>query len=536
MTVKKLSVLAFMLMISSFAIGQTDWGWDWKDSSKISVKSMPQHNEFLNNQFPYPAKPRNQWELGISAGAAMLFGDISPKVGFGGGLSLRKAIDHNWSLRASYTGLLTSGMDYRLRSAAGNPAFNRAPFTTTAGGYVANFKNKAHILGLDAIYSLNTASNYRGNPKWNWYLLAGYSLVASQSTTDVPTGAVNPYAGVNFGQKKSDIRDAVKALPSTTTLVRVSATARRAPINVTNSQWMSRHAINLGAGVAYKLSNKINVGLEQKFIAPGEDEIDGINAGRANDIYSFTSARVNINIGSTAKKVQPLWWINPNNFVYSELNNPKHMKLPKVTLADADNDGVTDQFDLEPNTPQGAPVDSHGRAKDTDGDGVLDYKDKEPLTPMSCFPVDANGVGKCPEPACCKEIKDMMANWKPAAAETAKPECNIGDLPSVSFKGNAKLSKDAQAALAAVAAKVNANPNCKVKVIGFGSASKAAQQQSWERVNAVIKYLVEKQGIAESRLIFTYGQDGDANTVDLQGTTEEGPNTVPAPHPNLRKG
>jgi OOP family OmpA-OmpF porin len=71
-------------------------------------------------------------------------------------------------------------------------------------------------------------------------------------------------------------------------------------------------------------------------------------------------------------------------------------------------------------------------------------------------------------------------------------------------------------------------------VIGYGAASKAAQQLSWERVNAVIKYLSEKQGVSESRLLFVYAQDGDSNTVDLQGTLEGGPNTVPAPHPNLR--
>ena len=55
-------------------------------------------------------------------------------------------------------------------------------------------------------------------------------------------------------------------------------------------------------------------------------------------------------------------------------------------------------------------------------------------------------------------------------------------------------------------------------------------------MNSVIKYLVEKQGIAEDRFIFSYGGEGDANTVDLMGTTEEGPNTIPAPHPNLKKG
>lgn len=229
-------------------------------------------------------------------------------------------------------------------------------------------------------------------------------------------------------------------------------------------------------------------------------------------------------------RVEPLWWINPNNYVYNELNEPKHMKLPKVVLPDADGDGVTDQFDLEPNTPAGAPVDSHGRAKDTDGDGVPDYKDKELLTPQSCFPVDADGVGKCPEPACCKELRDAMANWKPAAVT-----CNIGDLPSIHFKSGNKLSSDATKLLDAAAVKVKANPDCKVKLVGHPTASKASQQAAYDKVEAIRKYLIEKQGIAENRIIFDYnGGTGDVNTIDLVGTTEDGPNTVPAPHPNLK--
>lgn len=233
---------------------------------------------------------------------------------------------------------------------------------------------------------------------------------------------------------------------------------------------------------------------------------------------------------SRNKRVEPLYWINPNNYVYNELNKPTHLKLPKTVLPDGDKDGVTDQFDLEPNTPTGAPVDSHGVSKDTDGDGVPDFKDKELLTPQKCFPVNADGIGNCPEPACCKEVRDMVSNMKPVAT----PECTIGSLPSVQFKGSAKLSKENEIVLANAAAKINANPNCKVKVIGYGASSKSAQQLSWDRVNAVIKYLVEKQGVAESRFIWSYGQDGDVNTVDLQGTIEDGPNTVPAPFPNLK--
>ena len=48
------------------------------------------------------------------------------------------------------------------------------------------------------------------------------------------------------------------------------------------------------------------------------------------------------------------------------------------------------------------------------------------------------------------------------------------------------------------------------------------------------EYLVEKQGISQDRFIFSYGEEGEANTVDLSSTREDGPNTVPAPHPNLQ--
>jgi outer membrane protein OmpA-like peptidoglycan-associated protein len=228
------------------------------------------------------------------------------------------------------------------------------------------------------------------------------------------------------------------------------------------------------------------------------------------------------------KSVEPLYWENPLNFAYNELNAPKRMKLPKPVLDDADGDGVTDQFDNEPNTPAGSPVDSHGVSRDSDGDGVPDYKDKQLITPTECQPVDADGVGKCPDPACCQNMVQAKA-----------PSCAIGDLPSVSFKANSTaVSKDAQAVLAQVADKLRNNPTCKIVVTGYGEPSKSSQQLSWDRVNAVINHMFDKQGISADRFIWRYGQsEGDPNTVDLRAAAEgeEGPNTVPAPHPNLRK-
>ena len=128
------------------------------------------------------------------------------------------------------------------------------------------------------------------------------------------------------------------------------------------------------------------------------------------------------------------------------------MKIPKPIFDDADGDGVTDQFDKEPNTPAGCPVDTHGVTRDTDGDGVPDCKDKQLITPTECQPVDADGVGKCPEPECCKIVDSLRT-----AMENV---CKIGDLPSVSFKGKGNrlvLSSDAKAMLATVASKMKDN-------------------------------------------------------------------------------
>lgn len=507
---KYMLVLALIVLIQSVGLAQTDWGWDWKDTSKIAVQHLPQHNEFLNNQFPYPARPRDQWELGFGAGYAQVTGDVKSKAGFGATVTLRKALTHTFSVRAGLTGLLMSGAPNAYGIATGQVAY----------------KNQTHQLSFDVLTSLNTRSYYRGNPKTNVYLVTGYSLNAARVLYQTPGGAqpggYSTFYGFNNPNSQSG----------------TITTIGGATVNNSHAYRLF-HGLDLGAGIAFKMSNKVNIGFEHKFTFtfPGYDLLDAYRGGNgsgltSDDYYGFTSFRVNVNIGNKAKRVEPLWWLNPNNFVYSELNSPKHMKLPKVVLPDGDGDGVTDQFDLEPNTPKGAPVDSHGVAKDTDGDGVPDFRDKEVLTQKSCFPVNNDGVGSCPEPACCKELRDMISNIKPVVA--APVECTIGTLPSIQFKGNAKLSKDAMTLLNGVAARINANPTCKVKVIGYGAASKAAQQLSWERVNAVIKYLSEKQGVAESRLLFVYAQDGDSNTVDLQGTLEGGPNTVPAPHPNLR--
>ncbi len=80
---KKYAVLAgFLLAFLSQSFAQDNTSaessssYDIRDSSLIPSKRIPQHNEFLNNAYPFPAKPRNQWEIGVKGGLSTVSGDV----------------------------------------------------------------------------------------------------------------------------------------------------------------------------------------------------------------------------------------------------------------------------------------------------------------------------------------------------------------------------------------------------------------------------------------------------------------------------
>ncbi|WP_336516891.1 OmpA family protein [Pollutibacter soli] len=526
-------------------------GYDWRDSSLIPASRVPQQNEFMNNQYYYPAKPRNQWEIGVKVGNFFVAGDVPslfPNIGFGA--HVRKSFGYLFSLRLEYMFGIGRGLHYQpATNYRKNPAWegngyagdrvsstgDRIP--TTQKIYY-NYKSKVQDLGLQGVFSLNNIRFHKANTNVQFYLFAGAGLTWYDTKINALNASGQAYVFPALSDAYKDKRDTRKALKDL-----MDDTYETDAENYGNTRAKLfgntvKGSGTVGVGVAFKVNKRINIAIEDRHTFISDDLLDGqrwqeqplgdATLTRSFDSYNFMSVGINFNIG--AKAVEPLYWLNPLEFAYSELNAPKRMKMPKPVLDDADGDGITDQFDNEPNTPAGAPVDSHGVSKDTDGDGVPDYKDKQLITPTECQPVDADGVGKCPDPACCTDLMGKLDKLN---------ECNIGDLPSLSFKGNSsKISKDAEAVLATVAERMRNNPKCKVVVSGYGEPSKSSQQLSWDRVNSIINFMVDKQGISSDRFVFKYGlTEGDPNTVDLRaaGEGDEGPNTVPAPHPNLRR-
>ena len=541
---KIITLLSGLVMLISGASAQLGGTHNYLDSSYISPRNLSQQQEFLNNNSNFPAKPRDMWQLGIFVGVPYIDGDCPSafhglgsgisSYEWGGGASLRKAIGYVVSLRASLAYYNMMGLQYQKNGNLNNNNVALQNYLNSPGYYVHNYHSTAFVGSLEALISLNNIMFHNRQGRFNLYALGGYTAFAYKTSLDLlnATGGRYPVETIDYHRPRkaiiSDLRKVFDGKYETP-----SAYNDRTP---SVGSYHLRHSLSVGAGAEYRIAKMTSLSLEYKRIQTRDDYVDGwayqsgdlLHATHTSewDNVGFISVGVNQNLGNSSKRIPPLWWMNPLEFAYSELNNPKHMKLPKVKLDDADGDGVTDQFDLEPNTPPGAPVDTHGVSKDTDGDGVPDYRDKELITLQNCFPVDEDGVGNCPEPECCKH----------PPIPTDSNTCKITDLPSIQFKGGTmRLSKEAQDILKNVADKLKGQPTCKVKVSGHGASTKAAQQLSWDRVNSIIRYLVERQGISNSRIIFEYGTEGDPNTVDLMGTTEDGPNSVPAPHPNLQR-
>ena len=550
---------AFCLSVSMYS--QVKIGTTY-DSTQIPAKRMPQHNEFLQGTNNFPAKPRNQWEIGVKLGITNVSGDVPSQFAFPSfGLHVRKAFGYVFSMRLEYMYGTAKGLhwneaqNYYKNTPWGHEgAGYSAPYRTNSGQIVSaltlnggpdrqpfepiyyNYKTKIQDLSLQGVVTLNNIRFHKSKTGFNFYGFAGVGA----SIYDTKVNALNEdggrydFSGISGGvyKNRKDTKKALKDMMDDSYESDAENQGTRRPKLFGNTL---KRSGTVGLGIAFKLSNRLNLAIEDRVTFIKDDLLDGQRwqeqawgdpvLTRDFDSYNFASIGLNINLG--AKSVEPLWWLNPLDYAYSEIRNPRLMRLPKPVLPDSDGDGITDQFDQE-QTPAGCPVDSHGVSRDTDGDGVPDCKDKELITPTYCQPVDADGVGKCPCPEGC------------VGKDTTTTACadKLGPLPSISFRSNSNaLTDDAKAVLATVAARLRNNPECKVVVTGYCSSNKKEQQLSWDHVNKVISHMVEKEGISADRFIFTYGQEGDCNTVDLRAAAEgeEGPNTVAPPHPNLRK-
>src|SRR5580698_9049036 len=129
MASKKYLLLGLLFsLFASVSLAQVSASsYDIRDSSLIPAKRLPQHNEFLNNAYPFPAKPRNEVEIGVKGGLPFGSTDVrywGPTGGFG--LHVRKALGYVFSIRAEYDWLRLRGLNYQYSQSYGkNPSLTQ---------------------------------------------------------------------------------------------------------------------------------------------------------------------------------------------------------------------------------------------------------------------------------------------------------------------------------------------------------------------------------------------------------------------------
>ncbi len=116
------------------------------------------------------------------------------------------------------------------------------------------------------------------------------------------------------------------------------------------------------------------------------------------------------------------------------------------------------------------------------------------------------------------------------AVDTGATQCSDSIIGKISFKPkSAYLNKAAYHLLDSIATNIRTHPACRVMVSAYlNEASYFAQQLSWDRAFLITKYLIEKGGVSESRIIFSYESKGN-DTADISFSNSEHKGIIPPP-------
>ena len=319
MASKKYILLAGIIcLLASGSNAQVGASYDVKDSSLIPSKRMPQHSEFLNGTYNFPAKPRNQWEIGAKFGAFTVAGDVPavfPTLGLG--LHARKAFGYVFSMRVEYMYGTGKGYSWQpsvnygrntgliqpvtpkystpllvVGPATGQPSTSKQVLVqhglhaTPWDNVFYNYKTQAHDLSFQGLISLNNIRFHKAKTGFNIYFFGGIGATIFETKInavngdDYATGTsyaaqYNSIASSNtfIYENRSDIKDQVKNIldDSYETPAETEGGVRRPKLWGTTV----KPSGSVGFGMAFKLSDRINLAIEERATVIKTDLLDG---------------------------------------------------------------------------------------------------------------------------------------------------------------------------------------------------------------------------------------------------------------------
>lgn len=488
-----------------------------------------QNAQWKAGDYPYPARPKDMWELGVNLGHSFVSGDVETLLpaGFGAGLHVRRAINYIFSVRGGVNYYTARGLDARptgMSTLRREKIFTQNNLRGRFGDVSAvhrNYKTKIWGGSVEAVVNIGNILFHSPDPKWNINFSGGLGF-------NSPTTTVNLFDG----QSNYNWNSVIQGLDLHSKSDR--KTARDRISNMLDGSWETKGGVNntiralgddktiyptlLGSiGVARKINDRMNIGLNHQIVFSDDDLLDGFeyrdSYDQSNnvDILHFTSISLNFNLGSFNNRTEPLYWVNPMAPVLMDLAEVK--ARPAFDLTDTDGDGVIDLLDQEMDTPAGAPVDVRGVALDSDNDGIPDYMDKEPFS-LPGYDVDADGVAIIPDQGFLTEdevnelVNNKMSNlrldwW----------------LPMIHFDLNKYYVRpEYYGSLLQIASVMKNQPNLDVVVRGYTDNRgnhDYNQVLSYKRAQAVVDYLVDRYDLPRERFIVQYGGQDNALIPEL---------------------
>lgn len=290
--------------------------------------------------------------------------------------------------------------DWSISIGAGVPLIQSADMTSIKNGngknlfgysaYVSVDKAITHAFGLNLQYDRGETRQGQVNTKDHTPIEGNYPAGRTQYDAISILGDLNFSNLLRRVDNKSPFRWALHGYAGIGTIAYKSYRQDPGPVynQVLNYEKKPFKLGSLfgqaGAGLKFKINNRIDLEGRVMYVVTGDDEFDGAGVGQTG--YNLTEDQISDNFFNTTlgltfklgKHESHLMWHDPLQEIYYKLDvlNDKTQDLEVCKKGDVDNDGVCDDWDRQLDTPAGARVDGAGVALDVDLDGVIDLYDK----------------------------------------------------------------------------------------------------------------------------------------------------------------
>ncbi|HYK77721.1 MAG TPA: OmpA family protein [Daejeonella sp.] len=319
-TIKKAVVLSLVFVLGIAAVSEA------QDTTKTAMSSTA---KIFGGRGQY-----RTWSVGVNAGVlapAVFIGGSNDftnwDVNLGYGATIRKQLAHSFGIElGGFRGKLSGNNS----EAPGGVANDRRSFKTDFGW-------AGTIMG---VINVGTVDFLRRENNVNFLVKAGYGVAAYAPTYVTGNGTSVSWKGHAGGDSK---------------------------------KYVHEQFIPVGAGIKFKISDRVNFDLGYTMHFLDGDNLDGTEVLPLHkDKFSYGYGGLEFSLGSSSKP--NLDWSNPIALMYDELKDEALRRevealkgrvssiesTVKDLSTDSDGDGVSDKFDKCPNTPAGTVVDGSG--------------------------------------------------------------------------------------------------------------------------------------------------------------------------------